>query len=432
MNPVTASQPAPRPSPAPAATVTVGKPRLPLVVYVLALGTFLMLTSEFMVAGILPEVSADLGVPLARAGLLISIFAIGMVIGAPVTAVLARRLSKRLTLVLALVVFIVGHVIVAVSSDFTVLLAARFLTAFATGAFWAVSSAVASRAGGPSSGARAVGIVIAGGALATALGVPVGVFLAQFLGWRGTFWSLALVSVFAVVLVARLVSRETPSTGAATSLRTEIMGLRSGRLWLTLAACATTSGGVLSAYSFISPILTDKAGVPAVLVPLVLTGFGLGFFIGTIYGGRIGDTRPSLMTVLAPAVTVVLLLGISVVSGAPWVMTVLVVLLGLFGFSSNGVLTHMAVSFAGKAATLGSALSVSAFNIGIALGTALAGVALSTLGTSGPSIVGALIVGCGLVPTVGLAVLRHRRTAGTTTPPAPAEAAASVPDKQAS
>jgi DHA1 family inner membrane transport protein len=133
--------------------------RLPLLVYVLACGTFLMLTTEFVIAGILPEVANALQVSVARSGSLITVFAVGMIIGAPVMTVLTMRLSKRITLVLALIVFVAGHVLVAVSSDFEVLLVARFVTALATGAFWAVAAVVATHAVEPNGGARAMGVV---------------------------------------------------------------------------------------------------------------------------------------------------------------------------------------------------------------------------------------------------------------------------------
>lgn len=387
--------------------------RLPLVVYVLALGTFLMLTTEFVVAGILPEVADGLQITLGQAGSLITVFAVGMIIGAPVMALLTMRLSKRLTLILALVVFIIGHVIVAVASDLTVVLIARFITALATGAFWAVGAVVATRAAGPAAGARAIAIVGAGGSLAMVLGVPIGAVIAQLAGWRGTFWFLAVASAVATVFIARLVPADS-AAHLATSLRTQLAGLRSGRLWLGLLACATTTGGVLAAYSYISPILTEQAAVPAALVPLVLTGFGIGSFIGTILGGRFGDAYPGLVTIVTPAVTAILLASISVATDAPWVMTVLVVTLGLFGLSANGVLVHFAVQHAGEAATLGSALAVSAFNVGTAVGTAAASAALaSALGTHGPAAVGAVIVTITLIPTIALAVSRRRDIATT-------------------
>ncbi|MEV5050057.1 MFS transporter [Arthrobacter sp. LAR12-1-1.1] len=387
------------------------RPKLPVVVYVLALGTFLMLTSEFVVAGILPMIAGDLKVSVAQAGSLITVFAIGMVIGAPLMAMLTMRMSRQLTLVLALIVFVIGHIVVALGPDFTLLLVARFVSALATGAFWAVSAVVATRAAGPSSGARAVGVVGAGGALATVLGVPLGAFVAQLVGWRGTFWALAAAAAVATVLVARLVPHGAPAA-QTTSIRAELAGLRSGRLWLALAACAATCGGVLAAYSYIAPILTDQAGVNAAQVPLVLTGFGMGSVIGTLLAGRFGDAHPGPITIITPAVTTILLLGISLLPGSPWLTSALVVLLGLFGLSANSVLIHLAVRFAGKAATLGSALSVSAFNAGTAVGTAIAGAALlSPLGTTGPGLVGTIIAALTLIPAIPLAIATRRRAA---------------------
>lgn len=393
------------------------KGRLPLVVYVLALGTFLMLTSEFVVAGILPEIAADLQISLAQAGSLITVFAIGMIVGAPLMTMLTMRLSKRLTLVLALVVFVAGHVVVALGSDFAILMIARFVTALATGAFWAVSAVVATRAVDPSLGSRAVGIVGAGGSLATVLGVPLGAFLAHHVGWRGTFWALAVAAAVAVVFIARLVPNEVSSRQP--SLRSELAGLRSLRLWLVLAACATTCGGVLATYSYIAPILIEQAGVSTSLVPLVLTGFGVGSFIGTIVAGRLGDTHPHLVTIVTPAVTTIILLGIALFSGSAWLTVILVVLLGLFGLSANTVLIHLAVRFASEAGTLGSALSVASFNAGTAIGTAIAGAMLATpLGLRGPAIVGAVIVALTLIPTISLALLSRSRRENAAAAPA--------------
>lgn len=392
--------------------------RLPFVVHVLASGTFLMLTSEFIVAGILPEIASDLQVSLTQAGYLITVFAVGMIVGAPLMTMLTRRLSKRLTLVLALVVFVAGHVVVALGTEFALLMAARFVTALATGAFWAVSAVVATRAAGPSLGSRAVGVVGAGGSLATVLGVPLGAFLAHHVGWRGTFWALAVAAVVAVVLVARLVPGDA-SFEQSSSLGSELVGLRSPRLWLVLGACATTCGGVLATYSFIAPILIERSGVSVSLVPLVLTGFGVGSLVGTLVCGRLGDTHPHAVTVITPAVTAVILLGIALFSDSTWVTVVLVVMLGLFGLSANTVLIHLAVRLAGQAATLGSALSVASFNLGTATGTAVAGAVLVTsLGLTGPAVVGAVIVALTLLPTIALAVVARRRREDTLAVPA--------------
>ncbi|KXP11015.1 MFS transporter [Tsukamurella pulmonis] len=396
---------------------SVPSPRLPLVVHVLALGTFLMLTTEFVVAGILPEIAGDLNVSLGQAGSLITVFAVGMVVGAPLMTLLTIRMSKKRTLVLAMLVFVAGHVVVALATDLTTMMASRFVTALATGAFWAVSAVVASNAAGPASGTRAVGVVAAGGSLATVLGVPIGAMLAQHVGWRGTFWALAVAASIAVVFIARLVPEDRPRQGVAT-VRSELSDLRSGRLWLVLAACATTTGGVLAAYSFIAPVLVDQAGVSPSSVPLVLTGFGVGSFVGTLIGGRLGDARPHLVTVVIPVVTAVVLAAMALLAGSTTATVVLVVLLGLFGLSANSVLIHLAVRFAGRAATLGSGLAVAAFNAGTALGTTIAGATLtSPLGLTGPAVVGAVIVALTLAPTTALAVRgRHRRTSEPLTP----------------
>ncbi|HEV7186897.1 MAG TPA: MFS transporter [Blastococcus sp.] len=385
--------------------------RLPFVVYVLAVGTFLMLTTEFVVAGLLPEIAGDLHVSVARAGLLITVFAVGMIVGSPSMALLTRRLPRRVTLMLALGIFAAGHVVVALGSSFPLLLAARFVTAWATGAFWSVASVVATRAAGPAAGARALGLVGAGGMLANVVGVPLGAFAGQLAGWRGPFWVLAALALAAAVLIVRHV----PHDGAheeVGSLRSELAALRSGRLWLVLAACATTTGGVLSAYSYISPLLADRAGITTGLVPLVLVGFGVGSLIGTVRGGRLGDVRPHATTIVVAAVTAVVLLGICLLSTHTVPAVVLVVLLGLFGLSANPVLSSLAVRFGGAAPTLVVAMSVSAYNVGTAVGSGIAGATLSSsLGAAGPAVVGTGIATLTLIPAVVIALLQRRHHA---------------------
>ena len=382
--------------------------RLPLVVYVLAVGTFLMLTTEFVVAGLLPEIAGDLRVSVAQAGLLITVFAVGMVVGAPTMALLTRRMPRRTTLLLALAVFAVGHVVVAVGSSFPLLLAARFVTAFATGAFWSVASVAATRAAGPGASSRALGLVGAGGMLANVIGVPLGAFAGQLSGWRGPFWALAALSLAAMPLIARHVAREEDDLQPV-PLRSELRAMRSGRLWLVLAACATTTGGVLSAYSYIAPLLTDRAGLAAGLVPLVLVGFGVGSLIGTIVGGRLGDVSPYATTIGVAASTTAVLLAICLLATHAVPTVLLVVLLGLLGLSANPVLSALAVRFAGVAPTLGVAMSVSAYNLGTAVGSGIAGRALdSQLGATGPAVVGTILAALTLIPTTAIA-LRARR-----------------------
>lgn len=399
-------------SAAPAAT---GR-RLPFVTYVLSAGVFLMGTTEFIVAGILPEIAEDLSVPVSDAGLMITVFAVGMIVGTPAMAALTLRLPRRVTLTLALLVFALGHVTVAVTSVLPLILAARFLTALATGAFWAVAAVVGARAAGPSLASKALGIVLGGGMLANVVGVPLGAFAGQTVGWRGPFWTLAVLAVLGALVVFRRVPAD-PGDTPPPSLRAELRSLADGRVWLVLAGCAVVCGSSLAVYSFIAPLLTDNSGLAASAVPLVLVGYGAGAFIGSNLGGALGTSRPFAVLFTSATATFLVLAGLLLFSGNAVVAVVLVVLLGLFGMSTNPVLIGMAVRYADKAPTLASAMATAAFNVGTAVGSWIAGRTLATsLGASGPVAVGTVIAALYAVPLV---LLLRRERAGPRPGPHP-------------
>ncbi|MFI6353746.1 MFS transporter [Streptomyces sp. NPDC050743] len=375
----------------------------------LAAGTFLMGTTEFVIAGLLPELSTDLDVGLSHAGLLITAFAVGMIVGAPAMAAATLRLPRRRTLILALTAFCLGHAVAALSGSFAVVLAARVVTALATGAFWSVGAVVATTAAGPRNSARAMGLMIGGLTLANVIGVPVGSFAGRLTGWRGPFWALAVLSGLAALFIGRFIPAQ--EQRAEVSLGAEVRALRQGRLWLALSAAMFIMGGVLATYSYITPLLTERAGVPEGAVPVVLIAFGLGALGGTTTRGRLGDRRPMATTLTAAAATALVPLLLIPLSANPLTATVLAFLMGLTGFTVNPVVTALAMRFAGDAPTLTSALSTSAFNTGIAAGSAIAGTALeSSLGLTGPPLVGAGIAVLTLLPLTALAVL------GTSTP----------------
>ncbi|MET7320637.1 MFS transporter [Streptomyces sp. NPDC005549] len=404
---------------APAATAP-GK--LPLVVWVLAVGTFLMGTTEFVVAGILPDIAPDLGASVSHAGLLITAFAVGMIIGGPAMVLATLRLPQRLTLVLALLVFAAGHVVAALTSSFTVVLAARFVTALATGAFWAVGFVIATTTTGPANATRAVGVMMGGLTLANVMGVPAGSLVGHLAGWRGLFWALAALAALAATVIGRFIPRT--EQRAQASVRDEIRALHQGRLWLALASAVLIMGGVLAVYTYITPLLTDRAGIPDSAVPVVLIAFGAGALGGTAIGGRFGDHRPMATTIPAAAATALILLALIPLSTTPLAAITLIFLMALAGFTINPVVTALAVRIAGDAPTLTSALTTSAYNTGIAAGSALAGQALaSPLGVTGPALVGAVFAGLTLLPLIILAVTARRGTArivAQSTPEAPA------------
>ncbi|MFJ9041840.1 MFS transporter [Streptomyces sp. NPDC102406] len=377
--------------------------RLPVVVWVLAAGTFLMGTTEFVIAGLLPEIAADLNVSVSHAGLLITAFAVGMIVGGPTMAMATLRLPQRHTLVGALTVFAAGHAVAALSTSFTVVLAARVVTALATGAFWAVGFVIATAAAGPADTTRAVGVMMGGLTLANVVGVPIGSFVGQYTGWRGPFWALAALALLAAVFVGRFIPRT--ERRDEVSVRAEVRALGQGRLWLALGSAVLIMGGVLATYTYVTPLLTDRAGIPAGAVPLVLIAFGVGALGGTAIGGRLGDRRPMTTTITAATATALLLLALVPASHSPVPAAVLVFGMALTGFTVNPVVTSLAVRFAGDAPTLTSALTTSAYNTGIAAGSLLAGRAMdSSLGLTGPALVGAAFAALTLLPLIALAL----------------------------
>lgn len=390
-----------------ASRTTSGK--LPVVVWVLAAGTFLMGTTEFVIAGLLPEIASDFGVSVSHAGLLITAFAIGMIIGGPVMALTTLRLSKRHTLTGALAVFALGHVVAVLSSSFTVILTARVVTALATGAFWAVGFVIATATAGPGNSTRAVGVMMGGLTLANVVGVPIGSYAGHYTGWRGPFWALAVSAALAAASVGRFIPQM--EQRGQISVRAEVGALRQSRLWLALAAAVLIMGGVLATYTYITPLLTDRAGIPASAVPLILIAFGVGALGGTAIGGRLGDRHPVATTITAAAATALTLLVLIPLSTSAVTAAALVFLMALAGFTVNPVVTSLAVHFSGDAPTLTSALTTSAYNTGIAVGAALAGQALdSSLGLTGPALVGAVFAALTLVPLIALALTGTARS----------------------
>jgi DHA1 family inner membrane transport protein len=379
--------------------------RLPFVVPLLAVGTFLMCTSEYIVAGLLQEMAADLGVTVAQTGLLITAFAVGMIVGAPVMAVATLRLPRRATLVLALAVFAIGHVVAAVSGTFAVVVVARVLTAIATGAFWSVASVVATTASGPARSSRALGVMMSGVGLATVAGVPLGTLAGQLVGWRGSFWILAGLAAVAAVVIRRFAPTDAHRESQAAA--TELRALASGRIWLLIAATVLITGAYMGAFSFISPLLTDRTGLPLWAVPVVLVCFGIGALIGTNLAGRFADRRP-FTTYLTAAAGVVLVLALLIPLSSLGVPTVvLVVLLGVVGMAVPPVATGLAVGFSGSGATLAAALAVAAFNAGTAIASAIESETLDgPLGVLAPEVIGLSMAGLGLIPLVVLAARR--------------------------
>ncbi|TAP28475.1 MFS transporter [Arthrobacter sp. S41] len=394
-----------------ASTPATGRQRLPLIVWMLGVVTFVMGTTEMIVAGLLPEVAGALDVSIAQAGLMITIYALGMVIGTPIMAVLTLRLPRKATLIIALLVFAIAHVVAASTDSFTVLLVSRFIAAIATGTFWAIGAVVAANAAGEEAGAKAMGIMVGGVTLATVIGVPLGTATGQLLGWQGPFWALAVLSAGCAALLWKVLP-SSPMEKTSANVRAELARLRKGRLWTVYVATALIQAAFLGVYSYIAPQLTERAGAAEGIVPLIMIAYGIGALTGTTFGGRFGDRNPYTVIGLSVAGLIITMTVLFLWGDNLTVAIVFFTLMGLFGFAANPILVSEAMRVAGPDGVLPIALSNSFFNIGIALGSGLGGVAIaSTLAEQGVPALGLVLTIAVAIPCVGLGLTAKKALA---------------------
>lgn len=371
-----------------APTIEVPRTPIPRVVAVLSACVFALGTSEFMIAGLLPEIASDLAVTIPQAGYLISAFAVGMIVGAPTMAVLTLRMPRRTTLVTALAVVAAGQVAGALAQDYTLMLTARIVTAVAMGAFWAVAAVVTVSSVGARDRARALSVLLAGLTVSNVAGIPLGTLVGQQFGWRASFWAVAALAALGVIGVLSSV-RNRPATDAPPRLAAEFVAFRRGRLWVAFATTALYQAAVVGLISYVAPLLTEVTGLDAVWVPVVQLGFGLGSLVGVIIGGRVADAHPwsTLFGALAGVVALLILVGLF--APVPAVMVTLVVLLGAVAFVIAAPLNARVFALAGTAPTLASAANTSAFNVGNSVGPALGGLAIAAgLGYTAPAWLG--------------------------------------------
>ncbi|MFJ8163553.1 Cmx/CmrA family chloramphenicol efflux MFS transporter [Streptomyces sp. NPDC096136] len=336
---------------------------MPVAVYVLGLSVFALGTSEFMLSGLLPPIAEDMGVSIPRAGLLISAFAIGMVVGAPLLAVATLRLPRRTTLVALISLFGLGQVAGALAPSYGFLFASRVVSAFACAGFWAVGAAVAIAMVGKDQRARAMSVMIGGLSIANVLGVPAGAFLGEQFGWRSAFWSVGAASAVALAGILALIPK-IPLPAEKPRLRRELSIYGDRQVWLAVAVTALAAGGVFCAFSYLSPLLTDVAGLDSAWVPWVLALFGVGALVGTTVGGRIADGR--LFAVMTGGITAstAFLAALALLASVQAAAVALAFLLGVSAFFTAPALNARAFNVAGAAPTLAGATTTAAFNLG--------------------------------------------------------------------
>lgn len=368
---------------------------MPFSLYLLALAVFVMGTSEFMLAGLLPAIANDLDVSVGTAGLLTSAFAVGMVVGAPLMAASARRWPPRITLVICLLLFAGCHVAGALTPAFSVLLATRVLSALANAGFLAVALTTATALVPADRKGRALAVLLSGTTIATVAGVPAGALFGEALGWRSTFWAIAVLCLPAVVGVVRGIPRAsaTDRADAATpTLRHELRELGSPRLLLAMALGALVNGGTFAAFTFLAPIVTETAGLDAGWVSVALVLFGVGSFLGVTIAGRLSDRHPGLVLGIGSPLLLAGWIVMALVAGHPVPLFALILAQGVLSFGVGSTLIARVLYAASDAPTMGGSYATAALNVGAAVGPVLGGLALVT----GAGLLGPVWVAAGL------------------------------------
>jgi MFS transporter, DHA1 family, inner membrane transport protein len=385
---------------------------VPLSIFALFLVVFGFTTGEFVVAGILPDVAADLGVSIPAAGLLTTAYAVGMIIGGPVLTVMTARTPRRRLVVGLVAVSVLANLGSAVAPTYAMLLVARCAAGLVVATFFAVAIATAVAVAPVGRQASAVARVALGMNLGLVLGTPLGTVVGQQLGWRVTFVAVAAVTLAAVPLVLRYVPSAPGATG---SVLTELRVFGDRDVQIAIALTAVGNVGVVTVFTYIAPLLTDVSGFPAAAVPVLLLVYGAGAVAGTVLGGRLADRAllPSLAGLLAALAAVLVLFWL--VGGVPVAAAVLTFAVGVLAFAIIPGMQTRVVAAATAAPTLAVAMNASGFQLAAAFAGWLGGRVVAGPGVHAVPLVGAVLTVAGLV--IALHALRRERRA------APADAA---------
>ncbi|SEC39482.1 MFS transporter, DHA1 family, inner membrane transport protein [Rhizobiales bacterium GAS191] len=372
---------------------------MPLALYALAAGAFGIGVTEFVIMGLLLNVSADLGVSIASAGLLISGYALGVVAGAPLLTAATASWPRKTVLLALMAVFIIGNAACALAPSYGALMAARVLTALAHGTFFGVGSVVATGLVAPPRRASAIAVMFTGLTVANILGVPFGTWLGQVFGWRATFLAVVLIGVAAFAVIAALVPRDEAAPEPA-DWRADLRAISRRKVLAGLVTTVLGYAGVFAVFTYIAPLLTEITGFPESAVSPILLVFGGGLIAGNLIGGKLADIAlvPTLLGSLVALAVVLLLMGFAIHDKVAAI--IFVGLLGASAFATVAPLQLFVLQRAeGAGQSLASSFNIAAFNLGNALGAWLGGLVI----THGPGL-GALAAVAALMPLGGLAI----------------------------
>lgn len=382
---------------------------MPLALLALTIAAYAIGTTEFVIVGLLPTVASDLGITLPLAGLIVSVYALGVTFGAPILTALTGRLGRKGLLLGLMALFVVGNSAAALSPSYELLLVARVISAFAHGVFFSVGATIAADLVAPDRRASAIAMMFMGLTVAIVTGVPLGTFIGQSFGWRATFWGVAGLGLIAFIAIALLL----PSTlrkAPPARLIDQVRVLGSGRLLLVFAMTALGYGGTFVAFTYLASILEKITGFAAGSVSLILVLYGAAIAVGNLVGGRIADRNPVKALIGLFALQAAVLAAFTFTATSPVLTLVTLAALGFLSFANVPGLQLYVVQLAKAhrpaAVDVASALNIAAFNLGIALGAWIGGlVVASPLGLGLTPLVGAALVALALVLTLWSAAL---------------------------
>ncbi|EBC7097267.1 MFS transporter [Salmonella enterica] len=364
---------------------------MPLALFALTISAFAIGTTEFVIVGLVPTIAQQLAISLPSAGMLVSIYALGVAIGAPVLTALTGRLPRKQLLVALMVLFTAGNLLAWQAPGYMTLIVARLLTGLAHGVFFSIGSTIATSLVPKEKAASAIAIMFGGLTVALVTGVPLGTFIGQHFGWRETFLAVSLLGVIALISSQLLI----PANIA--SIRDQVKVLTHPRLLLIYAVTALGYGGVFTAFTFLAPMMQDLAGFSPASVSWILLGYGVSVAIGNIWGGKLADKHgavPALKFIFAALF--VLLMVFQVTASTQYAALATILLMGGFAFGNvpglQVYVVQKAEQFTPNAVDVASGLNIAAFNIGIALGSVIGGQTVAHYGLAQTPWIGALIV----------------------------------------
>lgn len=384
---------------------------MPLALFALAVASFGIGTTEFVIMGLLPDIAADLGVTIPAAGLLITGYALGVVVGGPIIAIATAKLPRKTTLIGLAVLFVIGNLLCAIAPGYSLLMAARVVTAFGHGAFFGIGAIVAASLVPHNQRARAMAMLFAGLTLANILGVPAGTALGHAFGWRSTFYVVAAIGLVSVAAISIWVPRS-DGIRAPVSLISEFRVFRNGQVWLAMAISTVMSASMFSVFTYIAPILQQVTGLTPQTTTWVLLLFGCGITIGNLIGGRLADWKLMATVIGALVLLTIVLAQFTLSSHSPIGASVTVFLWGVVLFTLVPPLQMRVIECAGEAPNLASTLNQGAFNLGNAAGAWIGGAALTLgIGYDRLPLVGAALALCALAIAITSRNKARRETA---------------------